>query len=114
MTPFDIRLTRDICHSRTQVPSPEPWTTYRVSAAVTAANPLPQVRRARRPPFRQHSSLCLEARRRWPCRQLPAWPDEMAGVAAGISLEIILMLRLGLPEIACRHHFRRHLAGPQA
>jgi len=38
----------------------------------------------------------------------------MARVAAGISLEVILMLQFCLPEIACRHDFRHHLAGPQA
>jgi hypothetical protein len=29
----------------------------------------------------------------------------MAGVAVGISLEIILMLGFGLPEVACRNEF---------
>jgi hypothetical protein len=31
----------------------------------------------------------------------------MAGVAIGISLEIILMLGFGLPEVACRNDFGR-------
>ena len=46
-------------------------------------------------------------------RQSPVGPDEMAGVAIGISLEIILMLRLGLPEVACRNDLRNNLARPQ-
>ncbi len=47
-------------------------------------------------------------------RQSPVGPDEMAGVAVGISLEIILMLGFGLPEVACRNDFRNDLAWPQA
>ena len=46
--------------------------------------------------------------------QSPVGPDEMARVAAGNSLEIILMLRFGLPEVACRNDFRNDLARPQA
>src|SRR4051812_34562732 len=38
----------------------------------------------------------------------------MAGVAVRNALEIILMLRFGLPEVACRNHFGHDLAGPQA
>jgi hypothetical protein len=47
-------------------------------------------------------------------RQSPVGADEMAGVAAGISLQIILMLGFGLPEVACRNDFRNDLARPQA
>lgn len=47
-------------------------------------------------------------------RQSPVGPDEMAGVAIGISLEIILMLGFGLPEVACGNDFRNDLARPQA
>ena len=47
-------------------------------------------------------------------RQSPVGPDEMTGVAIGISLEIILMLGFGLPEVACRNDFRNDLARPQA
>src|SRR6185437_3918683 len=47
-------------------------------------------------------------------RQFPARPGKMAGVAVRVTLEIILMLRLGLPEIRNRRQFRHHLAGPQA
>src|SRR4029077_19370986 len=42
-------------------------------------------------------------------RQSPVGPDEMAGVAVGILLEIILMLGFGLPEVACRNDFRNDL-----
>jgi hypothetical protein len=47
-------------------------------------------------------------------RQSPMRPDEMAGVAVGISLEIILMLAFGLPEVARRNDFRNDPARPQA
>ena len=47
-------------------------------------------------------------------RQSPVGPDEMAGVAVGISLEIILMLGFSLPEVACRNDFRNDFARPQA
>src|ERR1700678_2315611 len=43
---------------------------------------------------------------------LPFWPDEMAGVAVGKLLQIILMLRLGFPEGAGGRHFSHHFAGP--
>src|SRR5262245_16161993 len=46
-------------------------------------------------------------------RQSPVVPDEMAGVAVGISLEIVLMLGFGLPEVVCRNDFRNDLARPQ-
>jgi hypothetical protein len=38
----------------------------------------------------------------------------MAAVAAGISQEVILVLRFCLPEIARRHDFGDRLAWPQA
>ena len=38
----------------------------------------------------------------------------MAGVAAGRSLKIILMLGFGLPEVACRNDFRNDFSRPQA
>src|SRR6267143_995929 len=47
-------------------------------------------------------------------RQLPVGPDEVAGVAAGILQQVILMLRFSFPEITCRDHFGDDLAGPQA
>ena len=46
--------------------------------------------------------------------QPPVGPHEMAGVAVGISLEVILMLGLGLPEVSGGHHFGHDFAGPQA
>jgi hypothetical protein len=49
-----------------------------------------------------------------PNRQSPVGPDEMAGVAVGIPLEVILMLGFGLPEVACRNDFGNDLARPQA
>src|SRR5258706_8164036 len=47
-------------------------------------------------------------------RQVPVGPNEMAGVAAGVSLEVVLVLWLGLPKVAGRNHFGHRLAGPQA
>ena len=49
-----------------------------------------------------------------PNRQSPVGPNEMAGVAVRISLEIILMLGFSLPEVACRNDFRNDLTWPQA
>jgi ATP-dependent helicase/nuclease subunit A len=50
----------------------------------------------------------------FPMRELPAWPDEMAGVAVGITLEVVLMLRLRCPERPSRLHLGDHLSRPQA
>ena len=49
-----------------------------------------------------------------PVRKLPAGPHEMAGVAIGVALQIILMLRFGLPEGTGRRQLGHHLAGPEA
>src|SRR6185312_3181726 len=46
--------------------------------------------------------------------QHPAGPDEMAGVAARIVLEIVLVLGLGLPEVTGRRQFGHHLARPES
>src|SRR5262249_29628268 len=46
-------------------------------------------------------------------RQSPVRPDEMAGIAVGILLEIILMLGVGLPEVACPDDLRNDPARPQ-
>ena len=46
--------------------------------------------------------------------QLPVRPWEMAGVAVGIALQIILALGLGLPEVANWRHFGHHFARPNA
>src|SRR5260370_12186783 len=42
-------------------------------------------------------------------RQLPAGAHEVAGVPVGIALQVVLMLGLGLPEIAGRADFGHHL-----
>src|ERR1044071_9083489 len=44
--------------------------------------------------------------------QNPVRPHEMARVAVGIALEVVLMLRLGLPEPAGRCHLGDDLPGP--
>jgi hypothetical protein len=41
-------------------------------------------------------------------------PDEVAGVAVRNALQVVLVLRLGLPERACRRDFGDDLAGPEA
>src|SRR5207342_1744199 len=46
--------------------------------------------------------------------QAPVLAREVAGVAVGDALQIILVLGLGEPERSNRRHFRHHLAGPQA
>ena len=46
-------------------------------------------------------------------RQLPAWPDEVAGVAVGVVLQVVLVLGLGLPERPGRRHLGDDLARPQ-
>ena len=45
--------------------------------------------------------------------QFPLGPDEMTGVAVRIPLEIILMLRLGLPKFTSRSDLGYYLARPQ-
>src|SRR5215469_12822860 len=67
------------------------------------------------------SNSVMVARWAMPCssrgsravRQLPVRTDEVAGVTVGITLEIILMLRLGFPELASGRDLCHHLAGPQ-
>jgi hypothetical protein len=49
-----------------------------------------------------------------PVRQPPARADEVAGVPVGVPLQVILVLRLGLPERPGRGHLGDHLARPQA
>src|ERR1700730_16073901 len=49
-----------------------------------------------------------------PHRELPTRPDEMAGVSAGIALQVVLVLGLRLPEGAGRGNFGHDLARPQA
>src|SRR5260221_9503581 len=47
-------------------------------------------------------------------RQLPARPHEMAGVAARIAQEGVLVLRLCLPEVGCGQDLGDRLARPPA
>src|SRR5437016_4645187 len=47
-------------------------------------------------------------------RELPPRPREVAGVATRISLQIVLVLRLGLPEGAGGRDLGDDLARPQA
>src|SRR3954453_5615481 len=46
--------------------------------------------------------------------QLPARAREVAGVAVRVALEVVLVLRLGLPEGDGLAHLGHHLAGPQS
>jgi hypothetical protein len=46
-------------------------------------------------------------------RQFPFRPNEVAGVAGGVVLEIVLMFGLGFPEITRRRQFGHDLARPQ-
>src|SRR4029453_3492206 len=64
------------------------------------------------PPVPVASSSPL--RRLRPHRKLPARPDEMAGVAVGNALQIVLVLGLGFPEVGSLGHLGHDLAGPQA
>src|SRR6478752_7276869 len=48
-----------------------------------------------------------------PPRQLPLRADEVAGVAVRIAFQVILVLRLRLPEIASGREFGHDLARPQ-
>src|SRR3546814_6874344 len=47
-------------------------------------------------------------------RELPFGAHVVAGVTAGKFLQVILVLRFGLPEIARRFDLRHRLARPQA
>src|SRR5215472_7746288 len=47
-------------------------------------------------------------------RQLPAGADVVAGVPVGVTLQVVLVLGLGLPERPGGRHLGNHLAGPQA
>src|SRR4051812_16060086 len=49
-----------------------------------------------------------------PDRQRPVRPDEVAGVAVGDALQVVLVLGLGFPEGAGRGDFRHDLPGPKA
>lgn len=45
--------------------------------------------------------------------KLPVWADEVTCVAVGVVLQVILMLRLSLPEGTGRSHLSHHLSGPK-
>src|SRR6476620_12376270 len=49
-----------------------------------------------------------------PPRKLPIRPREMAGVAVGVVLQIVLVLRLRLPERALRNNLGDNLPRPEA
>src|SRR5580698_3177261 len=49
-----------------------------------------------------------------PSWQCPIWPDEMASVAIGIFLQIVLMLRLSFPEWTHRLNLGNDLARPDS
>src|SRR3546814_16946829 len=51
--------------------------------------------------------------RRAAARQLPAGTHVMAGVAGRVALQVVLVLGLGLPEVACRLDLGDHPAGPE-
>src|SRR5688572_31725211 len=52
--------------------------------------------------LRLNASLPVSGGRLRPSREPPIGPREVAGIAAGIALQIILVLGLGLPEFARR------------
>jgi len=58
----------------------------------------------------RHSASSLGVRR--PARKLPVRPNEMASVATWITLQIVLMLRLGFPEGTGLSYLSDHLTGP--
>src|SRR5436309_15905014 len=63
---------------------------------------------------------CVRRRPRVPARsggasarKLPLRADEVAGVAIRVTFQVVLVLGLGLPELASGRNFRHHLARPQ-
>src|SRR5436309_7789530 len=72
-------------------------------------NPL-RIRRPARLGTRSQSELCGGLA----VRQLPARPWEVAGVAARVTLEVVLVFGLGLPERDGLADVGHHLARPQA
>jgi len=89
----------------TRLPAPTaPWPCW--AARVTTPS-------TRRPPrWRAHWSGSSVSGRA--ARQLPARAGVVAGVPVGIPLEVVLVLRLGLPEGPGLRHLGDHLARPQA
>src|SRR3954467_8093532 len=60
------------------------------------------------------SSNASESGRGLAVWQLPAGPREVAGIAVGVALEVVLVLGLGLPEGDRLADLGHHLAGPEA
>src|SRR5580704_9454770 len=56
----------------------------------------------------------LRGHRAGAVRELPARAHEVARVPVGVALQVVLVLRLGLPERAGRRYLGDHLARPQA
>src|SRR5205809_3839624 len=95
----------------------------RPSNGKSPASPEWRVRNKLMPPLRQCKTLVRAPVRRrllaacgglGPLRQDPIRADEVAGVAVGVALEVVLVLGLGLPEVAGRGDLRDDLAGPAA
>ena len=78
-------------------------------AVMTAAQKPPIVKRLR---FSNESGLA-GALFICPFRQYPVRARVVAGVAAGETFQIILMFRLGLPEVANRREFGGYFSRPQ-
>ena len=47
-------------------------------------------------------------------RQLPVGSDEVARITVWITLQIVLVLRLGFPEVSAGPHFSDNLSRPEA
>src|SRR4051795_2911240 len=62
----------------------------------------------------EQSSSVVASLARLALRQPPVRADEVAGVAIGIAFEIVLVLRLGFPEVADGRDFGAGLAGPDS
>src|SRR5215470_5745025 len=63
---------------------------------------------------RLHAALRAPlADRARPTRELPVRADEMAGIAVGVPLKVILVLGFGFPEVAGRNDLGYRLARPE-
>src|SRR6185312_8882796 len=80
--------------------------TLRAGPAVRVCNPANAVA-SLHPGYRSARGLLA-------CRQLPVRADEVAGVAIGDALQVILMLGFGFPEVPGGRDLGNSLAGPQA
>src|SRR6266436_6711511 len=81
---------------------------WRPASAVTTESRKPPPRWGRR--LREQALLRLDLLRA--ARELPTRPDEVAGVPVGVLLEVVLVLRLCLPERPGRGDLGDHLARP--